>query len=113
MDYSKEYATVDMRTDEERTVEVILGIANSLNKDIKLTWEISGKNINNRIPVLDLEIWIKEIDGVKVVLHSFYKKGVASPFIILKRRALSYSVKKSTLLQEAMRRLGNILDKLP
>ena len=53
------------------------------------------------------------VDGTQVILHSFYKKNVASPYKILKRSALSYSVKKSILLQEAMRRLGNISHQLP
>ena len=46
-------------------------------------------------------------------MHSFYKKSVASPFTILKRSALSYKIKRSTLLQEALRRLGNISPSLP
>ena len=48
-----------------------------------------------------------------MVLHSFYKKQVASKYTILKRSALSYNIKKSTLLQEALRRLGAISKHLP
>ena len=63
--------------------------------------------------VLDVEFWMEEIDGVPQIVHSFYKKPVASPFTILKRSALPYTTKKSTLLQEALRRLGNCSDSVP
>ena len=63
--------------------------------------------------VLDLEIWTQEVDRVKTIMHSFYKKPVASRYTVLKRSALSYKIKKNTLLQEALRRLGNISTSLP
>ena len=50
---------------------------------------------------------------IKNVQFSFYKKEVASKFTIMKRSALSYKVKKSTLLQEALRRINNVGPGLP
>ena len=61
------------------------------------------------MPVLDLELWVEN----NVIYHSFYKKKVSSQYTILKRSALSYSIKKNTMLQEALRRLGNISSGLP
>ena len=40
--------------------------------------------------------------------HTFYKKPIASPFTIMKRSAISDRIKKSTIFQEALRRLLNI-----
>ena len=63
---------------------------------------------------MDLNIWVQRMeDGIQVVRHTFYKKEVSSPFTILKRSAVSYNTKKNTLLQEALRRLGNISNDLP
>ena len=72
-----------------------------------------GKNSNGRMPVLDLAVWIQEVNGIQTILHSFYKKPVASPCTILKRSALSFKIKKTTPLQEALRRLGNVSPTLP
>ena len=72
-----------------------------------------GKNSNGRMTVLDLAVWIQEVNGIQTIQHSFYKKPVASPCTILKRSALSFKIKKSTLLQEALRRLGNVSPTLP
>ena len=66
-------------------------------------------NPNLGMPVLDLELWVQD----STIYHSFYKKKVSSQYTILKRSALSYSIKKNTMLQEALRRLGNIPSNLP
>ena len=113
MEYSKELDEKDTRSDDERTAETMVKIANSLEKNIQFTWDVPGKNSNGRMPVLDLAVWIQEVDGIQTILHSFYKKPVASPCTILKRSALSFKIKKTTPLQEALRRLGNVSPTLP
>ena len=65
------------------------------------------------MPVLDLSVLVKEVDDTNIIVHSFYKKKVSSPFTILKRSALWLKIKRSTLLQEALRRLGNMSQSLP
>ena len=76
-----------------RTAEVMVKIANSLDANIQFTWDVPSKNTNGRMPVLDLVVWIQETDGHKQIMHSFYKKEVASKYTILKRSALSYKIK--------------------
>ena len=85
MTFSKEVMENDDRTDEERTAVVLVSIANSINKDIQLTWDIPSNNTNKGMPVLDLEIWVEDMEGTKKVLHSFYKKKMTSPYTILKK----------------------------
>ena len=62
-------------------------------------------NDDGRMPVLDLKVWIDKSQEIPRISYSFYKKKVASKFTILKRLAVSENVKKSTLLQEGIRRL--------
>ena len=88
-------------------------IANTLESSIQFTMDCPSMNTNKRMAVLDLEMWVHREGGQCKVAHSFYKKSVASPYTILKRSALPYSIKKSTLLQEALRRLGNTSDTVP
>ena len=109
MEFNQNDKDTDTKTDEERTAEILVKIANTIDPKIQLTWDIPGKNHNKRMPVLDLELWVEN----NQILHSFYKKKASSQYTILKRSALSYSITKSTLLQEAMRRLGNISGSLP
>ena len=113
LQFSKELLENDNRDKERRTAETIVEIANSINNNIQLTWDSPLQNNNGRMPVLDLAIWVDEIEGRQVILHTFYKKKVASKFTMLKRSALSIKIKRNTLLQEALRRLGNISRELP
>ena len=48
-----------------------------------------------------------------VIYHTFYKKDVSSKYTVLKRSALSETVKKDTCFMEAIRRILNISDTLP
>ena len=59
------------------------------------------------MPVLDLKVWVAEGQKPKV-LHTFFKKPVASPFTIMKRSAISESTKRNTIFQESLRRLQHI-----
>ena len=68
---------------------------------------------DGRMPVLDIKVWIGNIDGKPVLPHSFFKKPVASKYTILARSAMGKGVKRNTLFQEALRRLKNISPLLP
>ena len=61
------------------------------------------------MPVLDLELWVQD----NTIYHSFTRRRYQANTLILKRSALPYSIKKNTMLQAALRRLGNISSNLP
>ena len=63
----------------KRTAHLIADIANSLDESIQVTIDIPEINSNRRLPVLDLTIGIENNE----IVHSFYKKKMSSPFIIL------------------------------
>ena len=114
MKFDKDKIETDRQIEPDmRTAQILVQIANTLEASIQFTMDCPSLNADRRMAVLDLQMWIHRQDGRMKVAHSFYKKAVASPFTILKRSALPYSVKKSTLLQEALRRLGNISDTVP
>ena len=65
--------------DKDRgTMERVQIIANSIHPSIRLTIDYPSAHSNNRLPVLDTELWIEEIevDGIKKlqILHSHYMK---------------------------------------
>ena len=75
---------------------------------------ILERNLDKRMAVLDIKKWIdRDEDNRQKILYTFYKKEVSSPYTILKRSALSYKIKRSTLFQEALRRIYNISESLP
>ena len=92
-----------------RTARIIQNIANSLEPDIQLTCDTPNNHPSGRMPVLDLEVWVKD----NRIMHSFYSKPMSSKYTILKRTALSDNVKKHTIFQECIRRLSNVCVDLP
>ena len=78
-------------------------IANNINKNIQVTCDIPESNVDGRMPVLDLKVWIQHINGILQIVHTFYKKPIASPYTILKKSAIPEGTKKATLFQEVLR----------
>ena len=56
-------------------------IANSLDKELQFTFDVPSQNVNGKLLVLDLAMYI--MDGK--VMYTFYKKKVSSVFTVLKR----------------------------
>ena len=77
-------------------------IANSINGNIQVTSDSPETNSDGKMPVLDLKIWIEHINGIPQLVHTFYKKPIASIFTIMKRSAISEGTKKATLFQEVI-----------
>ena len=88
-------------------------IANSIDPHIKVTIDTPEHHGDHRMPVLDLKIYIKDSEECPQVAYSFYKKPCASMFTILKRSAVSESVKRFTIFQEGLKRLLHISPDLP
>ena len=114
MEFDWELWKLDEHKDgEARTAETLAAIANSIHPEIQVTTDFPGKNSNGRMAVLDLEIWTEEIDGVPQIVHSFYKKPVASRYTIMKRSAVSEKIKRDTIFQETIRRVLHVSSHLP
>ena len=104
---SNEYSLMQ---DDARTMHVLMDIANSIDKNIKMEPDYGSKYASGRVPVLDLQVWV---DSTNKVQTSFYKKEVSSPFVMLYRSAVSSRTKRTTLLQEGLRRLNNMSEGVP
>ena len=95
----------DSRTEKERTRQEVVKLMNDVNMDLRFTSEIETDFPNLRIPTLDLEIWMDEVDRVR---YGFFEKTVGSKYCIMKRTAISDQLKKSVLTAEVRHRLQNI-----
>ena len=101
MIYSEDLARSDRDSPSLRTAKILNIIANTLEHDIQMTYDIPENHSDGKMPVLDMKIWI---EGNKV-MYTFYKKGVSSQYTILKRSAISKSTKRNTFFMETLRRI--------
>ena len=67
MKYSSEEAINDRDSPAIRTAKVLQNVANSIEDCIKLTFDTPDRNISEKMPVLDLEVWVHD----NIVMHSF------------------------------------------
>ena len=88
--------------EDQRTIRVLNQVANTIDVDIKLTIDCPSLNTTGKLPCLDLQLWI---DSEGMIRHEFYSKPMSSALLILRRSAVSSSVKRTTCFQEAIRRL--------
>ena len=58
-------------TDEENTIRIINKIANEVDDMITLTYDIPEKHEDQKLPVLDLKVWV---DKTQELLFEFYEK---------------------------------------
>ena len=78
-----------------------------MDDDIQMTFDCPSLNADGKMPVLDLKMWMDDIDSAKVVKYSFYEKPMAAKVTVLKESALSWRVKKMALSGEVCRRYLN------
>ena len=109
MVFDGEKTESDSDLDDLRTFQIIMEIANSLNDDIQLTFEVPSQPEDNILPVLDL--------GLKIVRnkvqHYFFKKPVSSPYSVLYNSVISARTNRDSLLQEGLRRMRNTCQEAP
>ena len=87
---------------DRRTFDIVQQIANSIWEHIQFTIEVPSESKNGLIPVLDMQVGINQIGQVT---RQFYVKPMNTPYTILARSAHSWQIKRSTLIQEGVRRL--------
>ena len=87
---------------DEITMKVFGEVANSIDPDIQVEMDFPSKHENKYMPILDMQM---AMDNNNMVKYKFFKKPQANKHTMMARSALSRKVKRSTLTNEAMRRL--------
>ena len=96
---------------EKKVAEVMRTAADDILPDmLKFEVDTPSLHANGRLPVLDIEVWV---GPDHCILHSFYKKSVATTHVVMARSALSASAKRAILVAEGVRRLRNCHPDLP
>ena len=94
----------DLIPDDVRTMNVIQSVANSLDENIQVTYDVPSFNTDGRVPILDVKVKINDHGKIEYI---FYKKPAANRLGTLKSSAYSIHNKMTILTQECFRRLHN------
>ena len=111
--YSEVWKTEDetrIETETQRTARVMKDVFNSILHFLNLTIEIKDDFDDEKLPTLDLKIWIQP-DGRRV-LYEHYEKPMKTNLVLQQKRALSENIKVSSLSQEVVRTLLNCSEEL-
>ena len=73
---------------------LLVSIANGIEDDIIMSFDSPAKNGSGWMPILDLQIRVVD----SKVEFMFYEKPMTSDFVILKSSAVSWGVKRATLV---------------
>ena len=105
--HSEEAKALDLARGEnsERRMARICQVAmNSVNEDLVFTVEVCSDFPDHKLPTLDFLLW-PEWWGLN---HSFFQKSMRTPYLTMKRSAMSDQQKYSILANDLVRRLSNI-----
>ena len=64
--------------EEKRTIELIKEIGESIHSSIEIETDCPSNHEDNKLPLLDLKVWLQEKDGKKYIMHEHYQKEVSS-----------------------------------
>ena len=92
----------DERPDDQRTMALLMGVANTVDKNLSFTMDCPSLNSDQAMPILDTAIWV---EGLRV-RHKFFRKPCATARTIMARSAVSATTKRNSLFQELLRRLS-------
>ena len=90
---------------EERTARVLLEIANTIVPGIEMEYDIPDKNVDKKMPILDMKVWINKETGNIMFQH--YEKPTASKNILYANSAQPITCRNSVHTQEILRRILN------
>ena len=97
---------------DKLTMETIQKIANEIHPSISVTIDFPTNHVNNRMPVLDLELWIEMVEINGSMKHqnmfSHYMKPMANKYLINNRSALSATTKNNVLVADLVRIMRNV-----
>jgi hypothetical protein len=68
-----------------------------------MTIDYPSRYADNKVPVLDLKMWIEEIEGATRIVHEHYEKEMATKSVIHAESAIPMKTKRAVLTQEMLR----------
>merc|ERR1711951_336870 len=94
-------------------MEIVKEEADKIHESIQVTVDYPSKHRDDKIPILDLKVWLEKMKERFLVMHEFYHKEVASRAVINARSAMPQKTIRTVLTQEVLRILRNCSRHLP
>ena len=93
---------------EKCGMSLVKEIGDSIHPSIQLETDCPAMHDDNKLPVLDIKMWVEQIMKVdstivNVIMHEYYSKDVSSKSVINAKSAMSWSTKRTVLTQEVLR----------
>ena len=99
--------------DDKRTMILLQSVASHIHPSIKLTIDYPSNHEDNKVPMLDLKLWIQEFqDGIKI-MYEHYEKDIVSKAVLNAKSAMSTGTKRTILTQEMLRIITHCSEYLP
>ena len=106
--YRSQDVVLDRTEREKLTLANIIRLADSIHPSIKVTGDVPSNYEDSRLPILDLKVWIGEIEtNTYKVITSHYMKDVSTRAVINERSSHPVNMKKNVLINEVIRILRN------
>ena len=92
-------------TNNKSMARICAPAQNSINEDLEFTQEVPEDFKDNRVPTLDTTWWQMEDMTIN---FSYFEKAMRTPYVIMKRSAISDNSRYNILSNELVRRLSNM-----
>ena len=89
--------------DDERTMKFLQSVANSIHQSIRMSIDYPSRYEEGKCPMLDIKMWIGEIEGRHYILYEHYEKEMTTKAVIHALSAIPYKTKRTVLTQEMLR----------
>ena len=88
---------------DERTMRLLQSVANTIHKSIRMTIDYPSRYAEGKVSMLNVKMWIEEVNGMRLILYEHYEKAMASMMVIHADSAIPRKVKRTVLTQEVLR----------
>ena len=95
--------TDEVSAKDEITMELLKNIGNNIHKSIQLETEYPSKFSDNKLPILDLKVWVQEVREKRIIMYEHYKKDISSKAMIFANSAIPMNQKRTIITQEILR----------
>ena len=92
---------------DRRTMREMVQMACSVCPILQFTEDCPGKHDDQKMPLLDLKVWVEKEEEEQKILFKYYRKPMASRLLMMARSAMPSRVKRASLTQEGLRMMRN------
>ena len=92
-------------SDDLRTMRIIQSVANTIDENIQVTFDVESTNTDKMVPILDIKA--RYNNERRMIEYKFYRKPMVNKMLMHSESAFSMKSKITILTQECFRRLHN------